>query len=215
MNRAAWGLAFVGLFLIWGGVAADTKISAVALFKNKAVIKVDGKQRILKAGEESPEGVELLSATSEEATVTFDGAILHLKLDGRIINTFATAPARQIVRVAPGDGGHYTLDGTINGNPVKFIVDTGATSVVMNRNTAEKVGISYEKGQPVAVETASGEAAAYRLDLKEVKVRALGIKNVPGVVIDGDYPTQVLLGQSFLNRIDMKREGPVLELRER
>ena len=65
------------------------------------------------------------------------------------------------------------------------------------------------------ISTASGVAHAYRVLFDEVKVQALTLKRVSGIVVDGDAPTEALLGQSFLNRLDMHREGQVLELRAR
>ena len=65
------------------------------------------------------------------------------------------------------------------------------------------------------VQTASGVVAAYRVQFDEVMIRALSLKRVDGIVVDGSYPSEALLGQSFLNRLDMRREGNVLELQER
>ena len=63
--------------------------------------------------------------------------------------------------------------------------------------------------------TAAGVVPAYRVTFDEVRIRNLSIKRVEGIVVDGDYPREALLGQSFLNRLNMQRIGQVLELRER
>jgi aspartyl protease family protein len=108
------------------------------------------------------------------------------------------------------------VDGSINGTALRFVIDTGASTVAINRQDARRIGLLYRvDGTPMMVETASGPARAYRLNLRSVKARAIELTGIEAVVIDGDYPTTALLGQSFLNRLDMAREGVLLELRER
>ena len=177
---------------------------------------IDGHQRTLKVGSASPEGVRLVQADAAKAHVEIAGSEHELKLDGHIQGEFAAAPAAMVVRLVPGPGGHYFVDGQINGNPTNFLVDTGATAVVMNKHLADRIGIAYlVDGTPSPVETASGVVAAYRIVLNEVKVQSLGLNRVDGIVVDGDYPSTPLLGQSFLNRVDLHRAGPVLELHAR
>ena len=209
-------LATCAMILIVTGAQAEPKVSALALFKGKAVLSIDGTQRVLKQGASSPEGVTLVSADSNRAVIRIGERELELTLDGRISGSFPAGAAPKIVRLVPGDGGHYFVDGQINGNPVRFLVDTGATSVAMNKHTARRLGIPYAvDGQKGQVQTASGIAVAYGITIDEVKVRSLRLKRVKGTVIDGDFPGETLLGPSFLNRLDIHREGAVLELRER
>lgn len=208
------------LFVLLGFAPASClaveRVAAVALFKGKAMLSIDGKQRLVKVGETTPEGVALLKASAEAVVISFDGEQRELTLDSRIAGNFGQAPARQIIRLVPGRHGHYFVDGQINRQSVRFLVDTGASSVAINKNLAKRLGIRYEVvGERGSVQTASGQADAYRVLFSEVKVQALRIPNVRGIVIDGDSPSEALLGQSFLNRLDMRREGAVLELRER
>ena len=218
-SRAIWLLV-----LLLAGVAgpclpgaADLpRVSALALFKGKAVLLIDGVQRTLKEGEQSPEGVTLIKATSKLAEIGIGEERYELGLDGRISGVYAQGAAPQVVRLVPGVGGHYFVDGQINSNPVRFLVDTGATSVAMNKHTARRIGLQYSvDGTKGIVRTASGDAVAYSVILDEVKVRAVRLTRVKGTVVDGDHPLETLLGQSFLNRLDMRREGAMMELRER
>ena len=209
-------LAASTLILLVTAALADPKVSALALFKGKAVLSIDGTQRVLKQGQSSPEGVTLVNADSNRAVIHIGERELELTLDGKISGVLPARPAQKIVRLVPGDGGHYFVDGQINGNPVRFLVDTGATSVAMNKHTARRLGIPYTvDGKKGMVRTASGTAVAYNVTLDEVKVRSVRLTRVKGTVIDGDFPGETLLGQSFLNRLDIHREGAVLELRER
>ncbi len=196
--------------------AAELRVIAVALFKDKAVLNIDGRQRVLRVGQTSPEGITLLAADADGARISEDGQARSLALDGRISSEFTAAPAAQVVRLVPGRQGHYFVDGQINGNPIEFLVDTGASAVAINKHTARRIGLAYRvDGQRTLVQTASGTAVAYTVVFDEVKIQALTLRRVRGMVIEGDAPNEALLGQSFLNRLDIHREGAVLELRER
>ena len=198
--------------------AADERIqvAAVALFKDKAMLIINGKQRLLKVGKESPEGVLLLESSSETAIITTGGERLTLHLDGKIVGTYVRGLAAKTLRLYPDRSGHYVVDGLINGSGTHFLVDTGATSVSINRDMAKRMGLLYRvDGVPTNVSTASGIARAYRVVFDEIRIQNLVLKRVEGMVVDGSFPEIALLGQSFLNRLDMRREGNLLELQER
>jgi aspartyl protease family protein len=198
--------------------AADERIqvAAVALFKDKAMLIINGKQRLLKIGKESPEGVVLLESSSETAIITTGGERLTLHLDGKIVGTYVRGLAAKTLRLYPDRSGHYVVDGLINGNGTHFLIDTGATSVSINRDMAKRMGLLYRvDGVPTNVSTASGIARAYRVVFDEIRIQNLVLKQVEGMVVDGSFPEIALLGQSFLNRLDMRREGNLLELQER
>ena len=197
-------------------LASGPRITARALFVGKAMLEIDGRQRMLSVGERSPEGVLLESASPALARIEVGGTRHDIALDGSIGASFGRAVEPRRLQLAPAADGHYYVDGTINGTPIRFVVDTGASTVAINRQHARRIGLLYRvDGRPMMVETASGQVRAYRVQLKSVKARALELNNVEGVVIDGDYPSTALLGQSFLNALDMTREGLLLELRER
>lgn len=194
--------------------AAD--ISLFALFKDKAILKVDGTRRVLAAGEVSPEGVKLVSADpqSEEAVVEVEGKRQTLRL-GVVISAFQSA-ARESVTLFAGSGGHFFADGAINGQPVRFLVDTGATTVALSGNDAKRLGIDFKRfGEPGLTQTASGIAKIYSLRLKKVSVGSVTLYDVETGVIEGNYPSEPLLGMSFLSAFEMKREGDRLELTRR
>jgi aspartyl protease family protein len=209
-------IAALWLAVTAAGAEEAVRAAAVALFKDKAVLVINGKRRTLKSGAVSPEGVRLLEANSEFAVIEIDDKQLTLRLDGRIVGHYARGVASKTLQLYPDASGHYVVDGLINGNRVRFLVDTGATAVIINKNTAKRMGLLYRvDGRASRVETASGIVASYNVEFAEVSVRALTLKRVDGVVIDGEYPRVALLGQSFLNRLNMRRDGRMLELRER
>lgn len=191
------------------------KVSVKGLFKDKAILVIDGKQRLLRAGQTSPEGVKLIRANSKEAVIEIDGVQSTRGL-GTHIGSRYEEPESRAVQIYPTRGNMYSIIGSINGYPVSFIVDTGATFVSMNERHARRLGIDFAvEGREALSQTASGVVKVYIVQLKRVKIGDIELTNVEGSVHQGNFPTEVLLGMSFLGRLDIKREDGVLELRKK
>lgn len=196
--------------------AAVEKIIVLGLFRDRAIVSIDGTQRMLRVGQTSPEGVVLVSADSSGAVLEFDGRRESYTLGSHIMSEFAAPVAGRIVMIAPDEQGMYRTNGSINGFQVAFIVDTGATLVAMNRGEAERIGIDYRmEGRESQAATASGIGRIFLVTLDSVRVGDIELKDVPAAVHDGDFPLTTLLGNSFLNRVDLQREGRLLEIREK
>lgn len=201
------------LFFTTPALAVD-KVVVVGLFKDSAILNIDGKQRLLKAGETSAEGVKLISANSQEAVLEIDGERDTYKLGTHISSKFSERKQGEILRLWPNPAnGLYIADGSINGFSMKFVVDTGASLVAMNSQEAKRLGINYRlEGSEGLSETASGYSKIYIIELDSVRVGDIELKNVKASVHEGDHPSQVLLGNSFLERINLRRDGKMLEL---
>lgn len=197
------------------GVGAASKLSLQALFKDKAIIVIDGTRRVLKTGDTSPEGVKLIETDTREetATVAMDGTTQVLRL-GAVLS--ASTGGRSQVTLYVGQGGHFFADGFVNDVPVKFLVDTGATSIAMNSLDAARFRIDYKRnGKQSVAATASGLVRTYNVTLAKVQIGEITLHNVDAGIIEGNYPREPLLGMSFLGQLDMKREGEKLELKQR
>ncbi|HAJ91313.1 MAG TPA: TIGR02281 family clan AA aspartic protease [Gammaproteobacteria bacterium] len=193
--------------------AADVRV--VGLFSGRAVLLVDGQQRLLKPGQSSPEGVKLISATSEEAVLQIDGQKVTARLDGRVSARKRT-PEVDEVQVWRDTAGMYTTVGSINGLPIAFLVDTGATTVAMNANQARRLGIDFRVvGRQSGVTTASGVARAWAVTLDTVKVGDLELHGVAAMVLEGAHPTTTLLGMSYLGRLEINNDGRLMTLRKK
>ena len=192
--------------------AAD--IVVLGLFKNKAIVQIDGKQRTLKKGKASPEGVILISANSETAILEIDGKQKEFKL-GRHIGSSYKQKKQAEAKIMPVNG-MYSITGFINGRSVKFLVDTGATWIAMNAHQARSLGINFRYiGKRSYVSTANGVVPIYRITLDKVRVGEIELTNVAAGVLEGNSPTEVLLGNSFLNRVEMQRQGQVMLLKQK
>ncbi|MGV6807746.1 MAG: retropepsin-like aspartic protease family protein [bacterium] len=187
-------------------------ITANGLFSGKAVLTINGQQRLMRVGETSPEGVTLVSSSSKEAIVRYQGEDLSLTLSRKISAKFTEAKVTE-VRLPVGPGGHYYAGGSINGRSVTFVVDTGATVISMNQREADRLGIDIDKGQPGQASTAGGLVRAHFVTVPQVTVGSISVPRVMVAVLEGGFPEQILLGNSFLSRVEMREEGGVLVLR--
>lgn len=209
------------VFFLMHGYALGAEIMLVGTYPGKALIMVDnGPPRIIAVGQKSPEGVKLLSISGNTARVELNGQVQQLNLNERGPN-IGNPPAKadsnnneQIATLYADSRGHFLSDGTINGATVRFLVDTGASGVAMGRSDAIRAGINYLSGQESWSSTANGPAKAWRVQLNEVRLGAITLRNVEGMIMQQDMPF-VLLGMSFLNRMEMRREGPSMVLKRR
>ena len=196
-------------------VLAGMDVRVVGLFTDRAVLLIEDQQRLLRVGQTSPEGVKLVSASSESAVLLIDGEEVTARLDGRVSARKRTATVQE-VQVWRNTTGMYTTVGSINGLPVSFLVDTGATQVAMNASQARRLGIDYHvTGRPAEVTTASGVERAWLVMLDSVKVGDLEVRNVAAVVLEGAQPQVTLLGMSYLGRMEILNEGRLMTLRQR
>ena len=196
-------------------VLAGMDVRVVGLFSDRAVLLVEGRQHMLRVGQTSPEGVKLVSASSESAVLLIEGAEVTARLDGRVSARKRTATVKE-VQVWRDTTGMYTTVGSIDGLPVSFLIDTGATQVAMNASQARRLGIDYHvTGNPAEVTTASGVARAWMVTLDSVKVGDLEVRNVSAVVLEGEQPQVTLLGMSYLGRMEITNSGRLMTLRQR
>jgi len=208
------------LFLQFGfvsSVMAVSSIQVMALFNGKAVIKIDASRHTLSVGQSSPEGVKLISADSERAVLQVNGKKKTYRIGHTVsIGTQFAKQSELVVLVYPDSMGMYFVFGSANGYPIKFLIDTGATTIAMNSTQAERLGIDYRLiGKQTMVSTASGTAKAYAVNLKKVKVGEIEVSNVKALVVDGGFPREVLLGMSFLSRVSIQREGRQMKLKQK
>ncbi len=201
-----------------GGNAADVQV--IALTNGKATVVIDGgKPRTLDSGQSSPEGVRLISATSDSAVLEIDGQRRTMAL-GTSYRAAPSAPGASAIGsrvvIAADSAGHFLVSGIINNAAsIRFLVDTGATVVSISAVDAARAGINYLAGTRALTQTANGVTAVYRVKLDTVKVGDITLHNVDAAVhTSGQLPIG-LLGMSFLNRMEMKRDGAALTLTRR
>jgi aspartyl protease family protein len=194
---------------------AAPAVRVLALFPGKAMLEIDGQRKILAAGDAGRGGVRLISADPQKAIVEIDGRSQELRL-GSTVSSVYKQPSLREVRIVKSADGSYYVDGLVNGQPVRFLVDTGATSVAMSERHADRLGINHRvDGLRVRVGTASGSTGGYRIELSSLSIAGLRVGKATAVVIDGDSPRHVLLGMSVLGRFEIDQRDNLLVLRSR
>ena len=207
-------LLFLTTLVPLANTHASHKIKVMALFTDKAMLVIDGRQKILKKGQ-TFQGVKLISSDSDAVVLELHGTEKTFQLGTEISTSFKKSdPGKELV-IWQDMYNMFNIHGSINNFSVKFLIDTGASSVALNSNTAKRIGLNYKKGTPIAASTASGIAKAYQITLDKVKIGHIQLYNVKAAVLEGAFPTDVLLGQSFLERIHMVRDGQKMKLRKK
>lgn len=201
-------------FLTQAAPAFAQEVSVVALFADKAMLSIDkGKPRTLRAGETFG-GVTLVSADSEAAVISIKGRKQRLKIGEGAYTTATVNPGRATTTLMADRNGHFLTLGTINGASVRFMVDTGATMVSMGIDDARRAGVNYLAGTRGYAQTANGVAPVYKVRLESVKVGDISLTDIDGIVHESSLPV-VLLGMSFLGKLQMRNEGESLTLTKR
>jgi len=189
-------------------------IVVVGLFSDQAVVEINKKQRLLKLGVTSPEGVTLISANSRYAVLEKDGVTEKYELGTRISTNFSPPVAQTVVSIWPTNG-MYTTVGSVNGYSVDFLVDTGASAIALNAATARRLDLDYLQGKKVGVKTASGIEVAYHVMLDEVQIGEIKLNNIRAMVLEGEQPEHALLGMTFLEQLDIERKDEQMNLKKK
>ena len=191
--------------------AAD--ISVVGVFPGKAVLVIDGRSpKTYSVGSTVASDIKLTAVSQNGATFDASGKKQSIQL-GEHINRISPSGASSVTLQADGRG-HFMVQGQINGGTMRMLVDTGASMVALPAGDAARLGIDYKKGQPVYVNTANGTVTAYQVRLNSVKIGDITLNQVDGLVQESGL-TFALLGMSFLNRTEMRRDGEQMVLTKR
>ncbi len=234
------GVMFCASLPVFAAGVSLNDVHLLAVTTSKAIVKIGGKRYVLKKGEPSPEGVVLVASDSAGATFSLNGeqqtlsvgvvtesvkTERELKREQRARPSSAAAPAKTTVETDTGEletvvlfadeRGSFYADGAINDIGLRFLVDTGASIVAMSSMSADRAGIDYSKGRTGTARTASGTAPMKYVTVPELRIGEIVAYNVAVGIIVGRYPETPLLGMSFLNLVDMKRQGDTMELTPR
>jgi len=128
------------------------------------------------------------------------------------ISTHYSANQFREVALKRNRSGHYVTSGRLNGQPVVYILDTGATGVAIPEPIARKLNI--KRGPSHSVNTANGTGIAYATRLQSVSVGEIELKNVAASIVPGYVSDEILLGMSFLGQIEFTQRGNTLVLRQ-
>ncbi|MDO8719544.1 MAG: retropepsin-like aspartic protease [Polaromonas sp.] len=205
--------------MAWLPAAAQAESVALAgMMGGKALLVVNGTAPKTVAAGETHRGVKVISTSGDQAVIEQSGQRQTLRVGAAPVSMGASAGGGSSrgtrIALAESSGGHFMTAGQINGRVVQFMVDTGATHIVMSMPDADRAGISYKAGQRVRLTTANGDAEGFRIKLNSVRVGDVEVYDVDAVVTPQAMPF-LLLGNSFLARFQMKRENNLMTLDKR
>ena len=195
--------------------ALAAEVSLVGVFPPKAaVLVIDGGQpKSVRVGSRAS-GVLLIAVERDRAVIEVDGVRRTVRLGLHHPGAPAASPARQSVALAADPRGHFVTEGLVNGGPVRFLVDTGASVVALPAGDAHRLGIDYRKGRPIVMQTANGPTYAYLVTLDTVRIGGIELHNIEAAIHEQGLGT-ALLGMSFLTRVEMRNEGQTMTLTRR
>lgn len=205
-------ILFTFVSLLPVSVMATTKVNIVGLFNGKAVMIInDGKPRTLSVGQ-TVDGVKLIAADSSSATLLIEGKTRNLGMGQAASVADTSVNSQPSLTLYANPQGHFVSECKINGAPLKFLIDTGATTVALNSGDAQFANIDYKKGEPVFVNTANGVVTAYRVTIANLKIGSITLSQVDASVLEGGSPSVVLMGMSALKRMEINHQGNSMTL---
>lgn len=213
MHRLTLRLAVALLAVTSLPVAHAQSVALAGILGGKALLVVDGSAPRSVAPGGSHMGVRVVSVGRDGVVLEVAGAQRAIQLGESPVSIGGSAAGQRIVLKADARG-HFINSGFINGRVMQYMVDTGATTVAIGRPDAQRMGLKFEQGQPVMMNTANGTAQGWRMRLESVRVGDVELRSVDAIVTAEAMP-YVLLGNSFLREFHMNRSGDEMVLQRR
>ncbi|MCZ2103487.1 MAG: TIGR02281 family clan AA aspartic protease [Burkholderiales bacterium] len=212
LRALAWALACAAAAC--GSAWAAPAVTLAGMLGGKALLVVDGSPPKGVAPGQTHLGVKVLSVARDEAVIEIDGRQSTLRVGEAPVSVGRRSGMGQRIVLQGDSRGHFIQQGLINGRVIQFMVDTGATTVAIGRPDAERMGLPYQKGQAVMLNTANGATQGWRLRLDSVRIGDVEVFQVDAIVTPQAMP-YVLLGNSFLGQFQMTRTNDQMVLEKR
>jgi len=209
--RHCTALALV-LGLIAGGAGAQD-VGLAGVMGSKAMLMINGSEPQSVAVGQSLDGVKVVSVQGDQVVVEIGGRKRPLRVGQHAIGAVAADGSGKVIMTADNQGHFYTT-GTVNGVSVRFLVDTGATMISLGASDARRIGLDFNRGQKGMTQTANGQSVVSKIQLDTVRIGDVTLHNVDALIHQTEMP-MALLGMSFLNRMEMQRDGSTMSLKKR
>ena len=189
-------------------------VALAGMLGSKALIVVDAHPpKAVGAGDQF-QGVKVLTIAKDEVTIEVQGARRVLRLGEAPVSVGSRGGSGKRVVLIADSRGHFVNSGTINGRIMQYMVDPGASTVAIGRADADRMGLKYQDGQPVRMNTANGVAQGWRMKLDSVRIGDVEVFGIEAIVTPQPMP-YVLLGNSFLTEFQMTRINDQMVLEKR
>lgn len=211
-RAAGYSTMLVGLCLCAASALAQ-EVGLAGIMGSKAMLMINGGEPQAVAVGQSLDGVRLVSVAGDQAVVEIGGKKRPLRVGQHAVGAPTGDGSGRIIMTADGQGHFYTI-GNINGTSVRFLVDTGATMISLGASDARRIGLDFNRGQRAVTQTANGQAVVSKVQLDTVRIGDVTLHNVDALIHQAEMPI-ALLGMSFLNRMEMQRDGSTMTLKKR
>lgn len=201
------------LVCLFQAPAMAQDVGLAGIMGSKAMLMINGGEPQAVPVGQTVDGVKVLSIQGDQATIEVGGKKRPLRVGQHAIGTSSGDGSGKVTMTADGQG-HFFTTGTVNGTSVRFVVDTGATFIALGPSDARRIGIDPNKGKKAMASTANGNAVYMRVMLDTVRIGDITLHNVEAGILPTEMPA-ALLGMSFLNRMEMQRDGSTMTLKKR
>jgi aspartyl protease family protein len=212
LGRKKYSTLAICLWLSVSGALAQ-EVGLAGLMGSKAMLMVNGAEPRAVAIGQTIDGVTLVSIQGDQAIIEVGGKKRPLRVGQHAVGAGGSDGSGKITMTADARGHFYTT-GTVNGATLRFMVDTGASSIAIGASDARRIGLDPSRGQRGIASTANGQAAFTRVTLDTVRIGDITLHNVEAAILQTEMPA-ALLGMSFLNRMEMQRDGNSMTLKKR
>lgn len=202
------------LLLLASLTAPAAEVTLVGVFGDKAaILSIDGGvPKTVKVGQKLGD-LTVTAVEKDRATIEIEGK-RRVLVRGQTYSSSGASSTAQSVTLSAGAGGHFMAEGQINGGAIRFLVDTGASAVSIPASEANRLRIDFRNGRRGTIQTAGGPTPMYVVRLDSIRVGGIELQNVDAIVIEQGLNV-ALLGNTFLNRVEMRREGQSMTLTRR
>ncbi|WP_412480756.1 TIGR02281 family clan AA aspartic protease [Azonexus sp. IMCC34839] len=213
-RKMKWHFTPIALLLGLASLpVAAQDVGLAGLLGSKAMLMINGGEpQAVRVGE-SVDGVKLISIQGDQAIVEVGGKKRPLRIGQHAIGASPGDGSGKIVLTADGQG-HFITTGTVNGTSVRFLVDTGATMISLGASDARRIGLDPNRGEKGVTNTANGQTVVSRVKLDTVRIGDVTLHGIDATIHQTEMPF-ALLGMSFLNRMEMQRDGSTMTLKKR
>lgn len=211
LNRHCTWLGALLLFVPLTVLAQDVGLAGV--MGSKAMLMINGGEPQAVPIGQALDGVKVLAIQGELVTIEIGGKKRPLRVGQHAVGAGSGDGSGKITMTADVQGHFYTT-GTINGTSVRFLVDTGATMISLGATDARRIGLDFNRGQRALSNTANGQVVVSKVQVDTVRIGDVTLHNIDALIHQNEMPI-ALLGMSFLNRMEMQRDGSTMTLKKR
>ena len=208
-------VSFLVLAVLRPAICRATEVQVVALTPGRSArVVIDRGTAVTIQVGETVDTVKLLRADRGSAVLSVDGATITVSLASATTSA-GNAAATGSITLVPDANGQFFASGSVNGRPVRFLVDTGASVTTLSRADAQRIGLRYRDGVPTQSMTVNGRVKGWQIALDSLRVGDVTVHDVIAVVVDNDLLPFGLLGMTYLDHFEIQRQGTTLVLRRR